>query len=117
MKEFEEAEQKRLKIVENTVRLRGRLDKGLCYFVTRLFRSDVQKIASQKHLNSYQTEKLQQDMVELSKFANKLKKEQRSNKLVIGNANHKLQVDDKEELDQILHFFNHYGKEKGSEVD
>ena len=41
MKEFEAAESKRLKIVENTVRLRGRLDKGLCYFITRLFRKDV----------------------------------------------------------------------------
>lgn len=79
-----------MKLVENYVRLRGRLDKGLCYFVTRLFRSDVQKIADKKKLDSYQKEQLQQDMVELQKFSNKLKKEQRSNKLVIGNANHKL---------------------------
>lgn len=53
MKEFEENELKRLKIVENYVRLRGRLDKGLCYFVTRLFRSDVNKIAVKKKMDNF----------------------------------------------------------------
>lgn len=34
MKEFAEAEQKRLKIVENFVRLRDRMNRGMCSFVT-----------------------------------------------------------------------------------
>lgn len=53
MKEFEQHELKRLKIVENYVRLRGRLDKGLCNFVTRLFRNEVQKIANKNNMNDY----------------------------------------------------------------
>ena len=71
--------------------MRGRLDRGFCYYITRLFKSDeAAKIAHEKKFDNYQSEKLQRDLVELSKFANKLKKEQKSNMVVISNANHKM---------------------------
>lgn len=118
MKEFEEAETKRLKIVENYVRLRGRLSRGLCTFVTRLFnKSDAKKIAATKHLDQYQRDRLNQDVIELQKFANQVKKKQHRNSLIINDANQKLQVDDKGDLDQILHFFENYGKNKEPDDD
>lgn len=46
-------EKKREKIAENVVRLRGRLDKGLCSCITRLFKSNVLKIANKKNLDDY----------------------------------------------------------------
>lgn len=98
MKEFAEAEQKRLKIVEKHVRLRDRLDQSLCSFVTRFFKSNSTKIAAKKNLDDYEKEQLEMYMNELTKFANKLKKKERSNAFVISNADQKFQVDDKSEL-------------------
>jgi len=37
--------------------------------------------------------------------------------LIINDANQKLQVDDKGDLDQILHFFENYGKNKEPDDD
>ena len=46
--------EKRLKYVENMVRLRGRFEKGICSFATRFFRKDdPKKIASKKELDKY----------------------------------------------------------------
>lgn len=47
-------------------------------------------------------------MNELTKFANKLRKEEKTNAFVLANADEKLQVDDKEALEKILHFFKSY---------
>ncbi len=117
MKEFAEAEQKRLKIVENYVRLKDRLDQGMCSFVTRFFKTNSTKIAAKKNLDSYQKEQLEMYMNELTKFANKLKKKEKSNAFVLSNADQKLQVDDKEELDKILHFFKNYQKDNANQED
>ena len=101
------------------VRLRGRFEKGICSFATRFFRKDYpKKIASKKELDKYQEEKLFEELTNLSKFANKLQKEKKRNKFILGHADHKFQVDDKVELDQILNFYKNYGKPtNGEDID
>ena len=54
LKEIDFNAEKRLKYVENMVRLRGRFEKGICSFATRFFRKDdPKKIASKKELDKY----------------------------------------------------------------
>lgn len=74
LRELEDANEKRKKLAENMVRLRNR-NRGYCHKVTRLFiKSDVKTIASSKNLDSYNEKKLNDEMIELQDFADKLEK-------------------------------------------
>lgn len=116
-RELEDAAEKRKKLAENMVRLRNR-NQGYCHRVTRLFaKSDVKTIVNGKKLDKFNQEKLNNEMIELEEFAEKLEKKNAGGKnkrpgaLVLGNANTKLVLEDAEELEQITNFFGVYGKD------
>jgi len=60
-------------------------------------------------------------MIELQNFADKKEqknsKSQKSSALVLGNANTNLAIEDGEELDQIINFFEIYGKVKEDKIE
>lgn len=116
MKELEDAEESRKKLVENMMHIRQR-NKGYCYKFTRLFAgSDFKSVSSQKGLDSYNQNKLKDEINELQNFTDKLQKKTEGTKkrgaFVLGNANTKLAIEDADDLNKITNFFKVYGKEQ-----
>ena len=119
-KELNDRAEKRHKMAQNLLRLDAR-SQGWMHKLRRLFcgsSNRLKSITDNLNLDSYNTQMLKNEMLELQKFELKVEKNEKKSKssgFVLDNKSTKLAIEDYDDVENINNFFAVFGRKQKAE--